>query len=80
MHNALYAQLKNSNPECLDRATRAGGIQVLMGAHMPALLIEVGFLSNQKEAELLKTKSYQQKAAQGICEGIERYITEQKNP
>ena len=79
VHNALYAQLKNSNPECVDRATRAGGIQVLMGAHMPAILIEVGFLSNQKEAHLLKTKAYQQVVAQGICEGIERYVTQKSS-
>ncbi len=41
---------------------------------VPAILVECGFLSNKEEAELLKTKEYQQKMAYGIYLGIAQYF------
>jgi N-acetylmuramoyl-L-alanine amidase len=46
---------------------------VLAGARMPAVLVEVGFLSNYNEERLLKSSSYRQKIAEGIFEGIKDY-------
>lgn len=42
----------------------------------PFCIVECGFLSNPNEEKLLKEEAYQQKMAQGICEGIERYLYE----
>ena len=47
---------------------------VLIGAQMPAVLVEVGFLSNGTERKRLMSKAYQERLAAGICEGIKRYI------
>ena len=47
---------------------------VLIGAQMPAVLVEVGFLSNDTERKRLISKDYQDRLAAGICEGIKRYI------
>ena len=41
---------------------------------MPACLIETGFLSNPRERALLSTTEYQEKIAQGICNGIDLYF------
>ncbi len=41
---------------------------------VPAILIECGFLSNKEEAELLKSKEYQQKLAHAIYIGISQYF------
>lgn len=41
---------------------------------VPAILVECGFLSNKEEAELLKTKEYQQKVAYSIYVGISQYF------
>jgi len=49
---------------------------VLRGTDMPALLIEVGFLSNTGEERLLGEAMYRQRIAQGINEGILRYVRE----
>ncbi|RJO65356.1 MAG: hypothetical protein C4540_01580 [Candidatus Omnitrophota bacterium] len=49
---------------------------VLRGTDMPALLIEVGFLSNSREERLLGDGLYRQRIAQGINEGIVRYVRE----
>ena len=42
---------------------------------MPAVLIEIGFLSNEEEASLLKTDHYRQQIANGIAQGIEDYFS-----
>ena len=47
--------------------------QVLRGARMPAILIEVGFLSHIKEEQLLKDGSYREKLSQSIMEGLCNY-------
>ncbi len=47
---------------------------VLIGAQMPAVLVEVGFLSNPVERKRLLSKAYQKRLAAGISGGIKRYI------
>jgi N-acetylmuramoyl-L-alanine amidase len=41
---------------------------------MPAVLIEMGFMSNQRERNRLLNKRYQENLADGIVRGIESYI------
>ncbi len=50
--------------------------QVLLGTTCPAILIELGFLSNHHESQLLGSEGYQQLLAKGICKGI---LTFKKN-
>ncbi|WP_096202076.1 N-acetylmuramoyl-L-alanine amidase CwlD [Bacillus sp. FJAT-45350] len=52
-----------------------GNVYLIKNAQIPGVLVEVGFLSNVKEAELLGTKEYQQKVAASIYEGILRHYT-----
>ncbi len=47
---------------------------VLIGAQMPAVLVEIGFLSNRSERKRLLSKTYQERLAVGICDGIKLYI------
>ena len=42
---------------------------------MPSVLIEVGFLTNEKEALNLNDKSYLQKTSLGIYNGVSAFIT-----
>ncbi|MBM3250416.1 MAG: hypothetical protein FJZ09_06230 [Candidatus Omnitrophica bacterium] len=49
---------------------------VLKGARVPAVLIEVGFLSNTNEEKLLKNNFYRQKLAESIFDGLEDYAQE----
>jgi N-acetylmuramoyl-L-alanine amidase len=51
-----------------------GPFYVLVGAMMPAVLVECGFLSNADEAHLLETPSYQQALANGIARAIADYF------
>ena len=45
-----------------------------MKSEAPAVIVECGFLSNEREAALLITDTYQQKAAESICDGIQKYF------
>ncbi len=49
---------------------------VLKGTRMPAVLVEVGFVSNASEERLLKSSSYRAKIAESIAEGLARYARE----
>ncbi|TBR17868.1 hypothetical protein EPO66_01950 [bacterium] len=49
---------------------------VLRGAKIPAVLVEVGYLTNLDEESYLKDGSYRQKMAQAIKDGIDSYINE----
>jgi N-acetylmuramoyl-L-alanine amidase len=56
--------------ELIDRKVKHSVSQVLLGVQVPAILIEVGFLSHSKEAALLQSVDYQNCIARGICNGI----------
>ena len=57
-----------------DGGVRGAPFYVLVGAEMPAILIEVGYLSNPKERAKLYSPLYQQLQAKGIVEGIVSYL------
>lgn len=52
-------------------------IYVLKKAHQAAVTVEVGFLSNLTEEQLLATPDYQQKLAVAIFKGINEYFNKQ---
>lgn len=58
-----------------DRGVKNGNYQVIREATMPAVLLEVGFLSNKSEEEAMMSETNQHKAAQAIVDGIKEYLT-----
>lgn len=57
------------------RGIRAEEWFVVKNSNMPAVLIELGFVSNEKEALLLNDDKYLKKATLGIYNGIAAFIT-----
>jgi N-acetylmuramoyl-L-alanine amidase len=53
---------------------KMGPFYVLVGANMPAVLVETGFLSNSREAQLLASPQYQDLLADGIATAIAHYF------
>lgn len=47
---------------------------MLKRTEVPVIIVECGFLSNQKEAEKLETEEYQEKIAEAVCKGVLAYI------
>jgi len=46
---------------------------VLIGASMPSVLVEIGFVSNPREEQLLKKPEYRQKLAESLYKGMSKY-------
>ncbi len=57
-----------------DRSARPGNYYVLRYTQMPAVLIEMGYLTNPEEQSLLLQEAYQDQLAAGIASGIHRYV------
>ncbi|HET9598580.1 MAG TPA: N-acetylmuramoyl-L-alanine amidase [Anaeromyxobacteraceae bacterium] len=53
-----------------DRGVKQAPFYVLAGARMPAVLLEVGFVSHAAESRRLATPAYQEKVADAIAEGV----------
>ena len=51
-----------------------GGLAVLKGTSMPAILVEAGFMDNRDEAKLMLDEGYQQKVTIAIADGICEYF------
>ncbi len=49
---------------------------MLLGAKMPAILVETSFLSNPVEEKLLSSDGYQDDAADAIAEGVRGFLEE----
>ncbi|HIA90805.1 MAG TPA: N-acetylmuramoyl-L-alanine amidase, partial [Candidatus Marinimicrobia bacterium] len=56
-----------------NRGVKQAGFMVLIGASMPNVLIETGFLTNPTDEKRLKQSSYRQKIAEGIFSAIVKF-------
>ena len=70
-HTVQRELIKTTDGE--DRGVKSAGFYVLRGAAMPAVLVEIGFLSNPSEEIMLKKEDFREKIALGIVTGIKRY-------
>jgi len=70
---SLFGLYVRGFPTEHDRGVRRAPFVVLIGATMPSVLAEIGFLSNPKEEALLRKPDYRQKVADALVRGVERY-------
>ncbi len=54
--------------------TQTAGYHVLTGTRGPAVLVELGYLSNRREAALLRSSSFQNRLAEAVADGISDYF------
>lgn len=59
-----------------DRGVHQAGFLVLVGASMPSVLVELGYLSNEHDAELLGSQTGQRALARSVAKGIKAYAKE----
>jgi N-acetylmuramoyl-L-alanine amidase len=75
VQSALLRSGRKVYPDLNDRGVKRALFYVLVGARMPAILVEASFITRPEEALLLATDHYRQALADGIAQGIERYVT-----
>ena len=56
-----------------DRGVKRETFAVLRETSIPSILVELGFIDNREEANIIKTNEYQEKLADGIVDGIVEY-------
>jgi N-acetylmuramoyl-L-alanine amidase len=78
--------LSSSVARCVEKnmgvtilGVKAARFEVLKSAYMPAVLVEVGFLSNSYEERRLQEAFYRQRMAEAIAEGIRGYASKESN-
>ncbi|MHC4165731.1 MAG: N-acetylmuramoyl-L-alanine amidase family protein [Planctomycetota bacterium] len=54
--------------------TQTADYKVLIGTRGPAVLVEMGYLTNRREAALLRSPSFQTRLAEAIADGISDYF------
>lgn len=61
-----------------DGGVRPAPFYVLVGASRPSVLIEVGYITNDKERARLLDEDYQEAIAKGVAKGVSRYLDNRK--
>jgi len=73
MQTSLYGAAIKANPAVKNRGVKKAPFVVLIGATMPSILAEIGFVSNSKEESLLKRSEHRQRLAEALYRGLSRY-------
>lgn len=73
VQSSLVASSLKMNPRSRDRGVRHAPFVVLIGASMPSILAEIGFVSNPHDERLLKRDDQRQKIAESLLKGISQY-------
>ncbi len=73
---ALHIQrnlVKNTSPK--DRGVRQASLRVLRENKQPAVLVELGYISNPSEESLLHTSHYQERVTDGLLNGLKSFLS-----
>lgn len=70
----ILASMRQEYKGIKDGGVREGPFWILVGAQMPAVLVEVGFITHPEEARNLIKRKYQERFAEGLANGINQYF------
>ncbi len=73
IQSAIQAQAARSNAAARNRGVKRAPFVVLIGAGMPSVLAEIGFLSNARDESNLNKPEYRQKVAEALYKGLSQY-------
>ena len=75
VQTSLWAMSVRMNNRSRDRGVRQAPFVVLIGATMPSILAEIGFVSNPHDEALLTRTEQRQKIADALFKGVSQYAT-----
>ncbi|MDR1284866.1 MAG: N-acetylmuramoyl-L-alanine amidase [Campylobacteraceae bacterium] len=70
----ILTEVKKSYTKVIDGGVREAPFWVLTGAQMPAILLEVGYITDATDRERMFNEKFQQILVTGITNGIESYF------
>ena len=73
IQSSLFTFEQKNFPATKNRGVKKAPFIVLIGANMPSVLAEIGFVSNPHEEMLLKRPEYRQKLAESLFRGVAKY-------
>lgn len=75
IQHSLINYLEEQHLPTKNRGIKKRHCRVLLRNRMPSALVEVGFLTHEQEAKRLTCSRYHQLLAEGICQGIKKFIS-----
>jgi len=72
----LVSKEAKGSKQLRNLGVKQAGFYVLVGASMPSILLESGFISNPKEEAFLGSRSGQQHVANALYDAIEKFMSE----
>jgi N-acetylmuramoyl-L-alanine amidase len=75
VQTAVHALAAKHYSEARNRGVKKAPFVVLIGAQMPSILVELGFISNSREEKLMKTKEFRQELAESLYVGLSTYAS-----
>jgi N-acetylmuramoyl-L-alanine amidase len=73
LQKSLYGVSSKGNVDAKNRGIKKAPFVVLIGASMPSVLAEIGFLTNSADEALLRKPDHRQKIAEALYKGIASY-------
>jgi len=75
VQSALYTFSAKTNARAKDRGVRKAPFVVLIGASMPSVLAEIGFISNPRDETTMKRPEYRDRLAEALYKGLASYAS-----
>ena len=75
VQDALFSASAKTNARAKDRGVRKAPFVVLIGASMPSVLAEIGFVSNAHDENLMKRPEHRQRIAEALYKGLSSYAS-----
>lgn len=76
----LLTHLEGSDHPLLRRSHRDAGLAVLLAPDVPAVLLEMGFITNPEDERLLTDERARRRLMKSVADGIDRYFREPSSP
>lgn len=73
IQSALYSFSVKNDSHSRDRGVRKAPFVVLIGASMPSVLAEIGFISNTHDENIMRKAEYRQRLAESLYKGVANY-------
>ncbi|HWY49038.1 MAG TPA: N-acetylmuramoyl-L-alanine amidase [Bryobacteraceae bacterium] len=73
IQSALFSVSAKGDPKAKDRGIRKAPFVVLIGATMPSVLSEIGFISNAHDESIMKRAEYRDRLAEALYKGLAGY-------